>query len=119
LLQRRVRCEPDFLDRGAENIAERDSVTHYGCISKPAWRPCVGGARRSSIPSAIKARRNPEGHAKLTVPFQPHPGRHLRFSCNESEPAPFKVYECSIKLAPQSAFTRLAIFQSQVAYAGG
>jgi hypothetical protein len=26
-LQRRVRCEPDFLDRGAENIAERDSVT--------------------------------------------------------------------------------------------
>jgi hypothetical protein len=29
LLQRRVSCEPDFLDRGAENIAERDSVTHY------------------------------------------------------------------------------------------
>ena len=28
-LQRRVSCEPDFLDRGAENIAERDSVTHY------------------------------------------------------------------------------------------
>jgi hypothetical protein len=28
-LQRRVACEPDFLDRGAENIAERDSVTHY------------------------------------------------------------------------------------------
>jgi hypothetical protein len=27
LLQRRVRCEPDFLDRGAEYIAERDSVT--------------------------------------------------------------------------------------------
>ena len=27
--QRRVSCEPDFLDRGAENIAERDSVTHY------------------------------------------------------------------------------------------
>ena len=25
----RVSCEPDFLDRGAENIAERDSVTHY------------------------------------------------------------------------------------------
>ena len=28
-LQRRVWCEPDFLDRGAENIAERDSVAHY------------------------------------------------------------------------------------------
>jgi hypothetical protein len=28
-LQRRVSCEPDFLDRSAENIAERDSVTHY------------------------------------------------------------------------------------------
>ena len=24
-----VSCEPDFLDRGAENIAERDSVTQY------------------------------------------------------------------------------------------
>ena len=32
LLQRRVSCEPDFLDRGAENIAERDSVTHYAQI---------------------------------------------------------------------------------------
>ena len=31
-LQRRVSCEPDFLDRGAENIAERDSVTHYAQI---------------------------------------------------------------------------------------
>ena len=28
-LQRRVSGEPDFLDRGAENIAERDSVAHY------------------------------------------------------------------------------------------
>src|ERR1700680_2985980 len=28
-LHRRVRREPDSVDRGAENIAERDSVTHY------------------------------------------------------------------------------------------
>jgi hypothetical protein len=28
-LQRGASCEPDFLDRGAENIAERDSDTHY------------------------------------------------------------------------------------------
>ena len=33
-LQRRVSCEPDFLDRGAENIAERDSVTHYAQIAQ-------------------------------------------------------------------------------------
>jgi hypothetical protein len=33
-LHRRVRCEPDFLNRGAENIAERDSVTHYAQIAQ-------------------------------------------------------------------------------------
>jgi hypothetical protein len=41
----------------------------------------------------------------------------VRFA-TKVNPAPFRAYECSIKLAPQSAFTRPAILQSQAIDAG-
>jgi hypothetical protein len=43
-----------------------------------------------------------------------------QFPCNRNEmnSEPFREYECSTRLAPQPAFARPAILQSQAAYAG-